>query len=113
LRYRLDPARPAMIGRAVEAEIRVDEDPHISRQHAEVRLHNGQLNVTTLPGSASPVFHQGERAPAFALGPGDHFVIGRTRFLLLDEPGPGSLELDDAPLTRLTLDAEEVQQGDG
>jgi len=112
LRVRLDPARPAVIGRADGVEIRVDTDLHVSRRHAQVRLEDGGVRVTTLEGSANPVFHQGDRSPDFELQPGDHFVIGRTRFVLLDEPGPGSLDVEEAPLTRLTLEPDEVRAGD-
>lgn len=113
LRYRLDPARPALIGRADAADIRVEDDPHVSREHATVRLDHGILRVTAVPGAANPIFHAGSSAAEFALEPGGHFVIGRTRFVLVDEPDPGSLPVDDAPLTRLTLDAAGMQDGEG
>ena len=54
----------------------------LSRQHAELTWRNGRLHVRQLPAARNPIFHRGDEAKTFALGPGESFVIGRTRFTL-------------------------------
>lgn len=79
--------RRSVIGRADDADVRIDYDLHLSRRHAEVWLDGGRLRVKRLPGAANPVYHSGIPRDDFALSPGEHFVIGRTRFVFVsDQP---------------------------
>lgn len=57
-------------------------DPHISRQHAEIVWDGGELHVRRLPTARNPIFFHGEEHDSFRVKPGEHFVIGRTRFTL-------------------------------
>jgi adenylate cyclase len=54
----------------------------LSRRHAELTWRNGRLHVYRLPRARNPIFHRGDDAETFSLGPGETFVIGRTRFTL-------------------------------
>jgi len=65
----------------------------LSRQHAELTWRNGRLHVRQLPAARNPIFHRGDEAETFALGPGESFVIGRTRFTLEAE---GTAESPDS-----------------
>jgi adenylate cyclase len=54
----------------------------LSHRHAELTWRNGRLRVYRLPSARNPIFHRGDDAETFSLGPGETFVIGRTRFTL-------------------------------
>ncbi len=59
-------------------------DETISRRHAEVRWHDGQLEVRRLPTGQNPIKFKGQRLDHFHARPGDQFEIGRTTFRLAD-----------------------------
>ncbi len=107
---------PALVvGRGAGVAIEVP-DPQISRQHAEIWVMGKQLAVKRLAGSANPVFFRGAEQTLFFLSAGDTFVIGKTRFLVMDRPPEPEPEAKtDAPLPKLsqTLDEAEVFAGDG
>lgn len=58
-------------------------DDRISRQHVRIRLREGRLKVDRIPDSTNPVFYQGSQLDSFWLSPGEHFVIGKTKFALV------------------------------
>lgn len=60
-------------------------DPHISRQHAELLWDGQHLEVRQRPDVRNPLFFQGREAAEFTMRPGEHFVIGRTTFTLVDQ----------------------------
>ncbi|HMO13904.1 MAG TPA: adenylate/guanylate cyclase domain-containing protein [Pirellulaceae bacterium] len=60
-------------------------DERISRQHARIRLRDGRLKVDRIPESVNPVFYRGNRLDSFWVSPGEHFVIGNTKFTLVAE----------------------------
>lgn len=108
--YRLDPDRPLLIGRDEEADIRVEDDPLVSRRHAVVRAAGDGLAVEVLPEAANPVFFHGATARAFALPAGEHFVIGRTRFLLRGDEAEATPPPEASPVDRRTLTADELRR---
>ncbi|MCE9556663.1 MAG: adenylate/guanylate cyclase domain-containing protein [Planctomycetes bacterium] len=84
--------RAVVLGR--DAEFSTPWDPLISRRHVELLLSDGQLAVRQLVDARNPVFFRGHIVQRAALKPGEHFVIGQTRFTLLDEHAEVTL---DAP----------------
>lgn len=60
-------------------------DHHVSRQHAELRLAGGRLEVSQRIEARNPVFYQGRESRHFFVKPGEHFVIGQTDFTLSDQ----------------------------
>ncbi|MCH5373564.1 MAG: adenylate/guanylate cyclase domain-containing protein, partial [Planctomycetes bacterium] len=80
-------------------------DSHISRSHAELRWHDGQLEVRGLPQSRNPIFFRGQAASSFKIRPGEHFVIGDTTFSLVDQRVRVSLHLP-RPVSEQTFSAE-------
>jgi adenylate cyclase len=60
-------------------------DPQASRQHAELVWTAGRLDVVRLPAARNPIFFRGQEASQFSMRPGEHFVIGQTRFTLTDQ----------------------------
>lgn len=106
---------PALVlGRGADAGIAV-ADPRISRKHAEVWVMDKQLAVKRMPGSANPIFYRGGEHSLCFVSPGEVFVAGKTRFLVLDRsPEPESETRTDAPAPKLshTLEQAEVFAGD-
>lgn len=80
-RRNLPLGTPICLGRTCGAWS-VPWDPHISRQHAEMVWDGEHLHIRRLPTARNPIFFHGEEQDAFQIKPGEHFVIGRTRFTL-------------------------------
>jgi len=60
-------------------------DPHVSRKHLSMRWTGNGLDVSRLPTAHNPVYYRGKASERFTLLPGEHFVIGETRFTLVDQ----------------------------
>jgi len=86
----LPTGRTVVLGR--EAELAVPWDAAVSRRHAELAYSNGQLLVRRIAAARNPVFFRGQTADRATLKPGDCFVIGQTRFTLLNEQADLTLE---------------------
>src|SRR3989339_1580351 len=53
-------------------------DPHVSRQHAELRYRGARLEVVKHAEARNPIYFQGKDSARFFVRPGEHFVIGQT-----------------------------------
>ncbi|NLF70781.1 MAG: adenylate/guanylate cyclase domain-containing protein [Candidatus Anammoximicrobium sp.] len=84
-------------------------DKRISRQHAEIGWRNDQLEVRRLPAARNPIFVRGREQDRFAIGPGEHFVIGETTFSLTAEDIRISLEMPQ-PAAEQTFSADQLKQ---
>jgi len=73
-------------------------DAQISRQHAEMTFRGDRREVVRLPAARNPVFFQGREENRFSLRPGEHFVIGKTTFTLVDQRV--AVTADDPQLVR-------------
>ncbi|MBN9416599.1 MAG: hypothetical protein J0I12_14235 [Candidatus Eremiobacteraeota bacterium] len=71
----------------------VEGDPHLSRQHFSVRLHNGRMQVRRNPGARNPIFWNGQENDAFEIKVGQFFTTGKTQFGLRRQQAPGELTL--------------------
>jgi adenylate cyclase len=80
-------------------------DEVISRQHVEICWDGRRLDVQQFSQAINPVFVQGRAERTFAIGPGEHFVIGSTSFFLSDEQVCVSLDVP-RPLRQQTFSAE-------
>lgn len=69
-------ARPLVLGRSREADLRI-EDANISRRHAEIRREDGAFWVVDL-GSTNGIEVNGRRVDRAKLADGDRIVLGRT-----------------------------------
>lgn len=83
-RRRLPRGDRVIIGRATGAWA-VPWDPRISRRHVELSFDGQQLKVVRLPTARNPVYFRGQEAAQCHVAPGDHFVIGHTRFTLVEQ----------------------------
>ncbi len=63
----------------------VEWDDRISRQHVRLQWNGQTLQIESLPEARNPVFYRGEPIQQCELLPGQHFVIGRTSFTIVDE----------------------------
>jgi adenylate cyclase len=91
-RRKLPDNQQAILGRASGA-LSVPWDEQISRQHVEVRWHSGRLSVNQLESGRNAVYFRGKEARQFELRPGEHFVIGETRFMVTADAAGVSLDV--------------------
>jgi hypothetical protein len=68
---------PARIGRGIEAEIRLEDDPQVSRRHAELYQQDGSICLRDL-GSLHGTRVNGSPASDVSLSPGDTITVGDT-----------------------------------
>jgi len=86
-------------------------DSLISRQHVRLRcVDQDRIEVTCFPTARNPVFHRGRKSPQFVLVPGEHFVIGRTTFTLVNRPDPSDVLPDHAEFTEHAFDHTSLRQ---
>ena len=106
VRFVLEAGRPSVVGRGEETDLRVAQDPSLSRKHFVVKLEGERLRVDRLPGAANPLFLQGEAKDGFQLSPGEQFVVGSTRFAFQVD----GVAAEPPPQAQKTLEASEVYQ---
>lgn len=80
-------------GQARPYHLAVEGDPHLSRRHFSVRLHNGRMQVRRHPGARNPIFWNGQENDAFEVKVGQFFTTGKTQFGLRRQQTPGELTL--------------------
>jgi len=91
-RRNLPEGQQLLVGRAAGIWS-VPWDDHVSRRHAELCFNGGRLAVERLPNALNPIFVRGVERDRFDMEPGDHFVIGKTRFTLTDDKAEVSLAI--------------------
>lgn len=80
-------------------------DPEISGRHARLTWRDGRLTVVRDPAARNPIFYRGRAVDVCTLGPGEHFVIGRTTFVLEASP----LSERPEPDSRLSLTRQQLR----
>ena len=93
-RRHLAPGREIKIGRTA-AGWGIPWDDRVSRLHVAVTLESSGLRVDRIRGTQNPVFFKGKSCDSFRVQIGEHFVVGSTTFLLVDEQLAVTL---DAPI---------------
>ncbi len=83
-RHPLPAGERLSLGRG-EASLVIPWDKKISRQHAELRWHDGILQVRRLPSARNAISFRGHEPESFEIRPGEHFQIGETTFTLVDD----------------------------
>lgn len=92
-------------GREREKHLSISHDLLLSRHHLDIKWDTDRLLVRRASGAKNPVFYQGQECNRFVLEPGQSFMSGKSRFLLL---ASGSIE-SAGPTTELTLSRHQVQ----
>ena len=93
-RRQLVPGREIKIGRTA-AGWGTPWDDRVSRLHVRIVLESAGLSVQRIADTRNPIFFKGKTEESFRVQVGEHFVIGSTTFLLVDEQLDVTL---DAPL---------------
>ncbi len=86
-------------------------DAQISRQHVRFRLVPQGLEVERLPQATNPVFFDGSQVERFSVKTNQNFVIGQTRFTLVDAQAYVTQQVPP-PIHQLTFSDEFLQQLD-
>jgi adenylate cyclase len=73
-----------LLGRG-EGILTVPWDKKVSRQHAEIRWHDGVLSVRRLASARNAISFRGQELNSFEIKPGESFQIGETSFTLTDD----------------------------
>lgn len=78
------------LGRAPHNEVQIAADMAVSRDHAQIWIHEGHLALRCLETARHPVVVRGQLLREALLPPGERFQIGNTAFqvTLLDSQGP-------------------------
>ena len=79
-KYLLPSQNVYRIGRTMDSDLPLMQDPTVSERHARIRVQNGKLTLEDL-GSGSGTFVQGEPISITALEPSDVVRIGTTEFI--------------------------------
>lgn len=95
------------LGRVADASATWDD--RISRQHASILWNGRELTVRRLPNARNAIFFHGRECDEFCIQPGEHFVIGTTTFLLMDDPVEVAAETP-APVAERAYAADELKQ---
>ncbi len=109
-RRELSEEQTVTIGRGTSGWA-VDWDPSISRHHIEATFRQGRLRVSQMPGATNPVFFHGKKLTEFLVSPGEHFVIGETKFMLVADRVRVTLDLP-LPDAEQTYKSEYLRQID-
>ncbi len=86
----------------------VDWDRHISRHHFAATFDGQQLAVEMLAEAKNPVYFRGKPCDRFHVRPGEHFVVGATRFSLLNDRLSLSL-VDPRPSAEQTFAVDQLR----
>jgi adenylate cyclase len=106
----LNGDRPYLLGRNADCDLSIPWEPVLSRQHAHVRLRDGQVEVIQSEGARNPIFVEGVQRETFLLRSGQRFVVGGTQFLIREiQPLSPSPHVPVQQLSFSDLDLEQVQ----
>ena len=107
LRQALLPGRTYTLGRDPSAQLPVPWEPALSRRHVNLTSRRVKLDVQQLEGAVNSLFVNGEPRDSCQLTPGQHFVVGATRFLVIE--GEASSTSSDA-VEQITFTRQQLQQ---
>ncbi|MBI3409616.1 MAG: FHA domain-containing protein, partial [Planctomycetes bacterium] len=104
------PAKSIILGRVQKCDWETPWDEHISRRHAQLQWKDGKLQVVHLPEGKNPIFYHGKELREFTLGVGEHFVIGKTMFKVVDSENERTPTGDSpVPIDELTCSFQELK----
>jgi adenylate cyclase len=86
----IKPGVPLIVGRAVNSDVPI-YDPTISRQHAELSIQNGGVQVKDL-GSSNGTFLNGSRITEAVATPNDVVMFGKVSFYVREAAPPKPVE---------------------
>jgi adenylate cyclase len=103
------------LGRAPQNDWVVNWDRLISREHAQMRWHEGQLQVRCMEKATNPIIIDGESYRELKIDVGGEFLIGATKFRLVgdvESEVPSEMDMfEDEPLAGLqTYQSDELNE---
>ncbi|MFO1094772.1 MAG: adenylate/guanylate cyclase domain-containing protein [Planctomycetaceae bacterium] len=101
------PGRAYSLGRDPAADIPVPWEAALSRRHAKLTSSQTTLSVEQLAAAANPLFVNGEPRTSCQLAAGGQFVVGGTRFLLVE--GDASSTANEV-VEEVTFTRQQLQQ---
>ncbi|MCA9039359.1 MAG: adenylate/guanylate cyclase domain-containing protein [Planctomycetaceae bacterium] len=107
--FTLIPGESYVIGRDESADIVIDWDKAISRKHVRIDVSSDSLQMELHPDSTNPIFSDGRSTSSCRLKSGDIFVLGSTRFLVLQKSAETG-ETDVPPFQEMAFDQQELKQ---
>ncbi len=93
-RRALPTGRPVLLGRTTPSWA-VPWDDRISREHVKLTWNGETLRIEQLVEAKNPVFLRGEAVALASIAPGQHFVIGKTTFSVLEDRIALTLDLPE------------------
>lgn len=93
-RRALPVGQPVLLGRTT-IPWAVPWDDRISREHARLTWTGEALRIEHLAEAKNPIFLRGEAVAAATISPGQHFVIGKTTFSVLEDRIALTLDLPE------------------
>jgi len=97
------------LGRDPQADFTVGWDQSLSRHHLRLTVVNEQLQVEKLSSAVNAIFFNGHETDNCLLRSGDSFVIGKTRFVLLEQ-SLVPYDTDTPPLREVSFEPHELQK---
>jgi adenylate cyclase len=107
LQFELQDGESAILGRAPEAQFRIEWDPKISRMHVQVVRAGNRLQIRKCSRAKNPIRVQGKDVESAELSDGDTFTLGETEFRVC--AGDEST-LDDGAFGEHSFSHEQLQQ---
>ncbi len=92
---KLEPGKRYVVGRSKTADLPVEGDPYISREHVEVCVESDQLVVSRRSMATNPIVFKGAQTSACVLKTGDEVTIGQSilRFKTVVQDAPPKPDL--------------------
>lgn len=111
----LDTDAVFRLGRAPQNDWVVNWDRLISREHAQMRWHEGKLQIRCMEKATNPVIINGESFRELKIDVGGEFLIGATKFRLVGEvesQEPADMDMsEDEPMAGLqTYQSDELSE---
>jgi len=108
------PGRTYTLGRDPSVDLPVPWENSLSRRHASLISGRSSVNVQQVPGAANSMFVQGEPQAACELAPGEYFVVGSTRFLLVEADASSTANdvVEEVTFTRQQLQQVRYRDAD-
>ncbi len=111
----LDTDAVFRLGRAPQNDWVVNWDRLISREHAQMRWHEGKLQVRCMDKATNPVIINGESFRELKIDVGGEFLIGATKFRLVGDIDPSKSDdmdmSEDEPMAGLqTYQSDELSE---
>ncbi|QDU81304.1 Adenylate cyclase 1 [Polystyrenella longa] len=107
--FTLIPGESYVIGRDIAADIVIDWDPAISRQHVCIDVSTDHIQIERHTSATNPIYYEGRDTAHCQLSSGGIFVIGSTRFLILQKSAETG-ETDVPPFQEMAFDQQELKQ---